>query len=40
MQLDNNNDVLTDLSLFTLPHTSGGLTSFISTVFSAWKVLT
>ena len=37
MTLDNNNDVLTDFwpffSLYTLPHTSVGLTSRISIVF-------
>ena len=32
--LNNNNDVLTDFfSLYTLPHTSVGLTSYISIVF-------
>ena len=42
--LNNNNDVLPDFkpffSLYTLPHTSVGLTSFISIVFSVRKKLT
>ena len=42
MTLDNNNAVLTDLyaffSLNTLPHTSVGLTSCISIVFSVLNI--
>ena len=42
--LDNNNAVLTDLqaffSLYTLQHTSVGLTSCISIVFSVLNILT
>ena len=42
--LDNNNDVLTDFkpffTLYSLPHTSVGLTSCISIVFSFLKKLT
>ena len=42
--LDNNNDVLTDFypffSLYTLPHTSVGLTSCITIVFSDYIFLT
>ena len=43
MTLDNNNDVLTDFwpffSLYTLPHTSVGLTSRISIVFFSLKIV-
>ena len=42
--LDNNNDVFTDFHLFfllyTLPHTSVGLTSCISDVLSVLNILT
>ena len=44
MTLDNNNAVLTDLypffSLYTLPHTSIGLTVCISNAFSVLNILT